>query len=170
MSRRHPGVRRALLLIIVLLIATAQTKVPDAAQFVGAPQARPLQGAELDRQTVEVAGMLRCPVCQGLSVGDSPSAMAMNMKEQVRELLARGYSREQILSYFEQSYGQFVLLKPKFQGVNSLVWILPLLALAIGAGLVIFKMKKLERPVVVKQPADAPDDYVSRVRKLVEKE
>ena len=142
--------------------------MPDAAQFVGAPQGSPLAGAELATRTVEVAGQLRCPVCQGLSVGDSPSAMAMNMKEQVRELLARGYTRDQILAYFEQSYGEFVLLKPKFRGVNSLVWILPLLALAIGAVLVATKMRNLEQPVATTAAAD--DEYVSRVRQLVEKE
>lgn len=157
--------------LLVLMLQT-QTRVPDAAQFVGAPQSAPLQGAELDARTTEIAGLLRCPVCQGLSVGDSPSAMAMNMKEQVRELLARGYTREQILEYFERSYGQFVLLKPKFQGVNSLVWLLPLLALVIGAALVFGKMKKLEEPVAapVAAPDAASDEYVSRVRQLVEKE
>jgi len=152
----------------LLVLMLQATKVPDAAQFVGAPQGTPLQGAELATRTVEVAGQLRCPVCQGLSVGDSPSAMAMNMKEQVRELLARGYSRDQILAYFEQSYGEFVLLKPKFRGVNSLVWILPLLALAIGAVLVATKMRRLEQPVPTTAAMD--DEYVSRVRQLVEKE
>lgn len=154
-------------LLLVLVLQT--TKVPDAAQFVGAPKGTPLQGTELASRTVEVAGQLRCPVCQGLSVGDSPSAMAMNMKEQVRELLARGYTREQILDYFEQSYGEFVLLKPKFRGVNSLVWILPLLALAIGGLLVATKMRRLEQPVTATNAA-ADDDYVNRVRQLVEKE
>ncbi|MCU1230469.1 MAG: Cytochrome c heme lyase subunit CcmL [Acidobacteria bacterium] len=157
-------------MIALLLVLTLQTtKVPDAAQFVGAPQSTPLQGSQLDTRTIEIAGQLRCPVCQGLSVGDSPSAMAMNMKEQVRELLARGYTREQILAYFEQSYGEFVLLKPKFRGVDSLVWLLPLIALAIGGALVVMKMRKLERPVAT-TPSDAGDEYVNRVRQLVEKE
>jgi cytochrome c-type biogenesis protein CcmH len=152
--------------LFVLLLQT--TRVPDAAQFVGAPKSAPVQGTELDRQTTEIAGQLRCPVCQGLSVGDSPSAMAMNMKEQVRELIARGYTRDQILAYFEQSYGEFVLLKPKFRGVNSLVWLLPILVLVIGAVLVGTKMRKLELPVATAPPTD--DAYVNRVRQLVEKE
>jgi len=59
-------------------------------------------------------------------------------------LLERGYTDEQILSYFEKSYGQFVLLKPKFQGVNALVWLLPVLVLAIGFVLVVTKAKMLE--------------------------
>ncbi|HKO58359.1 MAG TPA: cytochrome c-type biogenesis protein [Thermoanaerobaculia bacterium] len=154
-------------MIAFFLIALLQLKVPDAQQLVGAPTATPLAGAELDRRTVEIAQLLRCPVCQGLSVADSPSIMALNMKEQVRELLARGYSQEQILKYFEQSYGQFVLLKPKFQGVNTLVWLLPLGALLIGLAIVLVKMNRLEAAAPAAPPAD--DAYVARVRELVEK-
>lgn len=155
-------------MIAFFLIALLQLKVPDAQQLVGPPAAKPIAGAELDRRTAEIAQLLRCPVCQGLAIGDSPSIMALNMKEQVRELLARGYSQEQILKYFEQSYGQFVLLKPKFQGVNALVWLLPLAALLLGLGLVLVKMNKLERPAPA-APAPSDDPYVARVRELVGK-
>ena len=79
-----------------------------------------------------------------MSVADSPSEMAVNMKAQVHELLARGYTEEQILKYFELSYGQFVLLRPKFEGVNRLVWLLPVGALLLGAAVVFVKLKKLE--------------------------
>jgi cytochrome c-type biogenesis protein CcmH len=152
------------------LLALLQVKVPDAAQFVGAPQGRPLSGQQLEQQTMVISHELRCPVCQGLAIGDSPSIMASNMKAQVRELLERGYTEEQILNYFEKSYGQFVLLKPKFQGVNTLVWILPVAVLAIGFVLVVSKAKKLEaEPVhaIAEEPTDDP--YLARVREMVEK-
>ena len=139
----------------------AQTQVPDAAQFVGSPKGQPLTGETLDRRTDEIATLLRCPVCQGLAVADSPAEMAVNMKRQVRDLLARGYTEEQILSYFEQSYGQFVLLKPKFEGLNQLVWVLPIAALIIGIVLVVVKMKKLEKG------KEAEDPYLAQVRELV---
>ena len=156
--------------MIVLLLLVA-LRVPDAAQFVGQPKGTPVAAAQLQQRTHEVASMLRCPVCQGMSVADSPSEMAINMKEQVRELLARGYTEEQILQYFELSYGQFVLLKPKFEGVSGLVWVLPLIALAIGAVIVVVKVRHLERgpqPVAANDalPSEV-DPYVARVRKLV---
>lgn len=155
------------------LIALLQIKVPDAAQIVGPPQGSPLTGAQLERKTMELSSQLRCPVCQGLAIGDSPSIMAANMKAQVRELLERGYTDEQILSYFEKSYGQFVLLKPKFQGVNALVWLLPVVVLAIGFVLVVSKAKKLETapaPAVETPPAVVDEDpYLKRVREMVEK-
>jgi cytochrome c-type biogenesis protein CcmH len=92
----------------------------------------------------------------------------------VRELLSRGYTEEQILSYFEKSYGQFVLLKPKFQGVNALVWMLPVLVLLIGLVIVVTKAKRLEKTPVRVAEATAPaavdeDPYLAQVREMVEK-
>ena len=160
--------------MIALLLAVAlQLKVPDAEQFVGAPQGLPIAGEMLDQRTHEVSALLRCPVCQGLSVADSPSEMAVNMKGQVRELLARGYTQDQILRYFEHSYGQFVLLKPKFNGVAAAVWVLPILAIAIGVVVVIGKAKRLEQLPTANSEGrmanDADDPYLARVRDLVEK-
>jgi len=159
-------------LILLLMLATSlvaqEVKIPDAEQFVGKPQGQPVSGALLDQRTNETGGLLRCPVCQGMSIADSPSEMAVNMKHQVRELIARGYTQEQILRYFERSYGQFVLLKPKFQGVNTLVWILPIIALAVGA-FAIFSMmgKSGSQPVDEPPVATAEEDpYLAEVRKL----
>jgi cytochrome c-type biogenesis protein CcmH len=172
------GSIRALVLIAVFLLASTLVaqdalKVPDAQQFVGNPKGTPIAGEALYRRTSEVASLLRCPVCQGLSVADSPSEMAVNMKAQVKELLGRGYAEEQILEYFELSYGQFVLLKPKFEGVNALVWLIPIGALVLGVAIVFFKLKKLEAvaPSTNKQKPttdnSSEDPYLARVRDLV---
>ena len=156
----------AFLLLTPALLAQA-ANVPDAEQLVGAPRGTILSGADLDAQTQAVAGGIRCPVCQGLSIADSPSEMAINMKAQVRQLLARGYTREQIETYFERSYGQFVLLRPKFQGVNGMVWILPVLGLIFGIVAVAMKLRSLEKPQETSDSQPATDPYVARVRDLV---
>ncbi len=156
----------------ISLPVLSQGTAPDAAQFVGQPKGTPLTGEALNQRSHEVSALLRCPVCQGLAVADSPAEMAVNMKGQVRELLARGYTEEQILQYFELSYGQFVLLKPKFEGVNVLVWLLPLAVLLGGVVVVMMKIKKLSAP---RTPAAEPkpdaavveDPYVAQVRELV---
>lgn len=153
-----------------VLFLLLQLKVPDAAQFVGPPSGAPLAGEALERRTNEVGELLRCPVCQGMAISDSPAEMAVNMKGQVRELLARGYTEEQILTYFEMSYGQFVLLRPKFEGAAGMVWVLPVLALAIGAVIVFVKFRRLEReePPAANHQAPAEEDpYLARVRDIV---
>jgi cytochrome c-type biogenesis protein CcmH len=103
---------------------------------MGAPRGQPLSGAALDARTEDVAGLLRCPVCQGLSVADSPATMARDMKAKVKEELAAGYDKDQILEDFERSYGEFVRLQPTLHGVNWLVWLGPVAALLLGAVLV----------------------------------
>ena len=153
-------------MIFLFVLTLLQIKVPDIAE---APKGVPVAGAMLDRRTNEVAALLRCPVCQGLSVADSPSTMAQDMKHQVREFLARGYTQEQILGYFEKSYGQFVLLKPKFSGVSTLVWLLPIAALIFGAVVVLSKAKQLESGPADKAVPAEEDPYLARVRELVEK-
>ena len=127
------------------------------------PRGVPLQGDALVQQTQEIAASLRCPVCQGLSVADSPSEMAVNMKTEVRDMLARGYTREQIESHFVRSYGEFVLLAPRFEGVNALVWILPIAALLLGAFVIRMKLRALSEAPRSKN--DDPD--LARVRALV---
>jgi cytochrome c-type biogenesis protein CcmH len=158
---------------VAFLLLLLQLKVPDAAQFVGQPKGTPVAAAQLEERTNEVGALLRCPVCQGMSVADSKAEMAVNMKGQVRELLQRGYTEEQILKYFELSYGQFVLLQPKFEGVNTMVWLLPVFALLLGAAVVFFKFRKLERPAPLPPTADrqppTEDPYVAQVRELVGK-
>lgn len=134
------------------------------ALIAGAPQGKQLSGPELDQRTQEVASLLRCPVCQGMSVADSPSTVALDMKHQVRDMLAKGYTQEQILATFEQSYGQFVLEKPR----NPLVWILPILILVVGVFVVIATAKRLSAdPAPGSRDPGPPDPYVEQVRKLV---
>jgi cytochrome c-type biogenesis protein CcmH len=160
-------------------LAGAQQPPPgsEPSQVVGSPRGRPLAGPALDARTEEVAGLLRCPVCQGLSVADSPATMAVNMKAQVKDLLAQGYDQEQILAYFERSYGEFVRLEPPLRGVNWLVWLGPLLALAAGAAVVAWTLRSrrqsapAEPAAPLPGPDTLPDDpelarHVRRVREL----
>jgi cytochrome c-type biogenesis protein CcmH len=185
---RRPGLALLVLFLLPLgvmsQVSPDQTNAPDAQSVVGVPQGPPLTGARLEVRTKEVAGLLRCPVCQGLSVYDSPASMAVNMKHQVRDLLGRGFTQEQILKYFEHSYGEFVLLEPPFRGVNWLVWLAPAIMLIGGGVLIYFAVQRLREggPVgVLAAPAVAseglpdpnrlPDDaelarHVLRVREM----
>jgi cytochrome c-type biogenesis protein CcmH len=113
----------------------------DEAALVGPPAGRPLAGEELERATLELGSRMRCPVCQGLSIADSPSASALSMLAQVRDLLARGYTEEQVLDYFVRAYGEFVLLEPTAQGFNLVVWLAPLGAIALGALLIARRLR-----------------------------
>jgi cytochrome c-type biogenesis protein CcmH len=108
------------------------------------PPARPV-----DEQAVhDVAAELRCVVCQNLSVADSPSEMASQMRALVRERLATGESPEQVLQFFVDRYGEWILLSPRRQGFNLVVWLAPAAATAGGlvvAGLLIRRWTRRSR-------------------------
>jgi cytochrome c-type biogenesis protein CcmH/NrfF len=120
----------------------AAEKSLDEAASLGPPHGRPLAGVELDAHTRALGERMRCPVCQGMAIADSPSASALAMTSQVRDLLARGYTEEQVLDYFVRSYGEFVLLEPTTRGFNLVVWLLPLVGVAIGAVLIALRLRR----------------------------
>jgi len=120
----------------VLLISLAFS-LPRAAFAAQATQDTAVtQDSALEAKVRDVASALRCPVCQNLSILDSPSQLARDMKKVVREKLAAGESPDEVRRYFVSRYGEWVLLKPKASGVNLSVWLLPLLALLGGAAVV----------------------------------
>ncbi|MBK5257805.1 MAG: cytochrome c-type biogenesis protein CcmH, partial [Vicinamibacteria bacterium] len=63
-------------------------------EVLGRPEGAPPPGSAINAQAADIAAKLRCPVCQGVSIADSPSGMATNMRGQVRDLVAKGYSEE----------------------------------------------------------------------------
>jgi cytochrome c-type biogenesis protein CcmH len=120
---------------------------------------------------------LRCAVCQGLSVADSPSSMARAQLDKIRELVAAGKSDQEVRDYFVARYGEWVLLQPKAEGFNWFVWLGPV-ALVLGGLFVISRQFRREPephalapPVSAATPAtkaDAEDPYLKAVREELE--
>jgi cytochrome c-type biogenesis protein CcmH len=90
----------------------------------------------LEAHVRAVASELRCPVCQGESIQDSPAALAQQMRAVVREQLAAGRTPGEVKAYFVDKYGEWILLRPRARGWNMLVYVLPMAALLIGAAVV----------------------------------
>lgn len=97
-----------------------------------------LRGEPLDDAVARVASRLRCPVCQQLSILDSPAELAQEMKAVVREKLAAGESEEEVVAYFVSKYGEWVLLDPPKRGFNLVVWLGPLVLLLGGGAALAF--------------------------------
>jgi cytochrome c-type biogenesis protein CcmH len=99
-----------------------------------------------EREVYEIATQLRCVVCQNLSVADSPSEMANQMRAIVRERLATGETPAQVIEYFVDKYGEWILLSPRARGFTLLVWVAPFVAVAIGLALVGVRLRRWTRP------------------------
>lgn len=125
----------------------------------------PLGAASLEKQVQQIATELRCPVCQGLSVADSPSQMANQMRDLIRERLEAGDSPEAVKAYFVERYGEWILLAPKKEGFNLLVWLFPFLGLAGGAvGLLVVLKRWRQRPATTGRASVDPA-YLEKVRR-----
>jgi len=102
----------------------------------------PATEVEVDAQVEVLTTRLRCPVCQGLNVAESRSEAALAMKARIRELVAQGYTQDQVVGYFTDRYGDWVLLEPPRTGVNWVLWSGPAGLLALGGVLIGFRLRR----------------------------
>ena len=121
--------------------------------------------APVDEQIVHaIAADLRCVVCQSLSVADSPSETANQMRGIIRERLAAGDTPDQVRAYFVERYGQWILLAPPRRGFDLLVWIAPFAALAVGVVLVLTMVRRWSRRAHPPRAAVEAVDEATRAR------
>src|SRR5262245_45900950 len=98
---------RSLLLLVVVSSMTL-----CVAPATGQHPARHVEEAAV----YEIAAQLRCVVCQNLSVADSPSEMATQMRRAIKERLATGEPPDEVIRYFVDAYGEWILLSPPARG------------------------------------------------------
>lgn len=133
----------------MLLLAAFAFAVGGAVQQPAPPPAQqPASTAAdsvLEARTAEVASQLRCPVCQGLSIQDSPSELSQQMRSVVKDQLREGKTPEEVKAYFISKYGEWILLEPKPKGFNVLVYALPILLVLGGLGVIALAVRKWTR-------------------------
>jgi cytochrome c-type biogenesis protein CcmH len=140
-------------MMVLALIAVATLGAAPPGQTVTEDQVR------------EVAANLRCVVCQSLSVADSPSETAHQMRAIVRERLVAGETPEQVTAYFVEKYGTWILLAPPRHGFNLLVWVVPFAGLALGLVLAGLAMRRWSRRSAAVPPAAVDEATRERIRR-----
>lgn len=190
--------RRAAFLLIagwILLAApssaqqqgAAALEVPDSlgntahaagAEASAAAEASELEPIELTPEQEERArrleGIMKCPVCRSQSVRSSDSFMAKDMQRKIRELVSEGESDEEIVAYFTERYGDWILLSPPKSGFTWAAWLLPFAVVLAGAiGLVVAARRWSRRPKneggtasVESPPPESP--YLDRLERELE--
>ena len=100
-------------------------------------------GEPTERDRVEALGArIRCPVCQGESIADSPTPYAQDILAFVEDRVAEGWSDEQILAYLEDRFAG-IRLDPRFSGTAVLLWLMPV---AVGLCAAAMAGRRLIRP------------------------
>jgi cytochrome c-type biogenesis protein CcmH len=155
-TRVPPTLAGALLMALVLIAPLVALAAPT----------------QVSEQTVhDVSAELRCVVCQNLSVADSPSEMAAQMRGIVRERLEAGETPEQVREYFVARYGEWILLAPRRSGFNLLVWGFPLAALAVGFTVVALLLRRwTHRRRTASMPPPVDPAMRERIRRELETE
>ena len=103
--------------VCLSLLASAAAHAGEAAPAVADPA--------LEKRVMAVASELRCLVCQNQTIADSHAELAVDLRNQVRDMLRKGQSQEEIVAYMTARYGDFVLYRPPLKGTTLLLWFGP---------------------------------------------
>ena len=90
----------------------------------------------------EISNELMCPVCQGQTVAESNSKLAISMRDVIKQKITEGKSKNEILNYFTEIYGDNILATPPVKGLNILLYFVPILFLIIS---IFYWFKKVKR-------------------------
>jgi cytochrome c-type biogenesis protein CcmH len=125
---------RRLFAILALLLAVSPA-------FALTPDEQ-LKDPALEQRARAISAQLRCLVCQNQSIDDSEAPLAEDLRTLVREQLTAGKSDTQVLDYVVERYGQFVLLKPRFEAETLILWGTPFAVLVIAGAAMILRRKR----------------------------
>jgi cytochrome c-type biogenesis protein CcmH len=99
----------------------------------------------LEEQAYSIDRSLMCPVCPGETIDQAQVELARQMRTVVRERLAEGMTRDEVLQFFVDRYGESVLAAPPKEGFNLIAWIVPILAVVGGAVAVVLVVRAMRR-------------------------
>lgn len=89
-----------------------------------------------------LASRLKCPVCESETIADSPTDLARDLQDLIAEQVADGWTDQEVIDFFIATYGEQVLLDPPAGGRTALLWIAPLVALGVGALVIVSRRGK----------------------------
>jgi cytochrome c-type biogenesis protein CcmH len=108
--------------LLLLLIQGAFAESIDVKDFENSTQ---------ESRYIDLIDNIRCPVCQGQSIGGSNSGLAKDLREQVRKMILNDKSDDDIYLFMIERYGDFVIFKPPINWKTYLLWFTPLIFLVL---------------------------------------
>lgn len=107
------------------------------------------EDSQVDTRLKRLSLELRCLVCQNQTLADSHAPLAEDLRAEIRAMMARGLSDEQIVEFLVSRYGDFVRYRPPLKATTWLLWFGPFLFLGSGAAALVVAIRRRQR-----QPAE----------------
>ncbi|MCC9597266.1 MULTISPECIES: cytochrome c-type biogenesis protein [unclassified Rubrivivax] len=112
----------------------------------------------VEARMIKLAEELRCLVCQNETIAASHADLAVDLRQQMREMLHKGMSEDDIRSYMTERYGDFVLYKPPFKPETALLWVGPPVLLVLALAALFITLRRRQRAAPEAFDPDTPDD------------
>ena len=126
--------------------------------LVAAEEAKPLaENQQAEARLKTLALELRCLVCQNQTLADSTAPLAEDLRREVREMIAKNMSDQEILDFLVQRYGDFVLYRPPLKATTTFLWLGPFLLLVVGGVTLALALRR--RAKTVPAPALSDEDH-----------
>jgi len=151
---------------MVLLAILAVTGIAASGRASAVEPEEVLADPALEKRARVLSAELRCLVCQNQSIDDSNAPLAKDLRLVVRERLQAGDSDRQIVEYIVARYGEFVLLRPRFNAATLVLWLAPLLLLAFGIWLAWRLMRRADIPHL--RPAELSAEDRARLARMLD--
>jgi cytochrome c-type biogenesis protein CcmH len=128
-------------------LALAAAALCAAAAMPARAAEAPLVAAnpQLEARMLRITAELRCLVCQNQTIADSHADLAVDLRQQVRELIDKGRSDAEIIAYMTDRYGDFVLYRPPFKSTTALLWAGPALLMVGGLAVLVMVLRRRAR-------------------------
>ncbi len=122
---------------------------------------------QLEQQVFEIARKVRCPVCRSESAADSNATTSIEFRNIIQEKLEEGLTEAEIIAFFQESYGDWILLDPPKRGLHLVVWLAPLIAGVLGLILLTVLLRGWTRKAN-ETPVALSEEELQKVRTALE--
>ena len=142
------------LLLIILLVPC----------LAGAEEARPLaDNPQAEARLKHLAVELRCLVCQNQTLADSNAPLAEDLRQEVREMIAKDMSDKDIIEFLVTRYGDFILYRPPLKATTTLLWLGPFVLLIAGVAALVLALRRRQKKLVDVSLSEEERNRVARL-------
>ena len=126
--------------------------------LVAAEEAKPLaENQQAEARLKALALELRCLVCQNQTLADSSAPLAEDLRREVREMIAKNMTDQEIIDFLVARYGDFVRYRPPLKATTTLLWLGPFLLLVVGGTTLAVALRRRAKKLT--DPALSDEDH-----------